>query len=64
MGLESIATTYRPMIFKTHVFSLYSQLYIHVSLCVYSYPSTHGISRLAAVGAWEQFDVHLKMTME
>jgi len=30
----------------------------------YSYPSTHGISGLAAGGAWEQFEVHLKMTIE
>jgi len=31
---------------------------------VYSYPSTHGISGLAAGGVWEQFKVHLKMTID
>jgi len=29
---------------------------------LYSYQSTHGISGLPAGGAWEQFEVHLKMT--
>jgi len=31
---------------------------------LYSYPSTHGISGLAAGGAWERFMVRLKMTIE
>jgi len=31
---------------------------------LYSYPSTHAISGLAVGGAWEQFEVHLKMTIE
>ena len=31
---------------------------------LYSYPSTHGISGLAAGGAWEQFEVRLKMTID
>jgi len=31
---------------------------------LYSYPSTHGISGLAAGSAWEQFEVRLKMTIE
>jgi len=30
--LEIIATTYRSMIFKTHIFSLYSHLRIYVSI--------------------------------
>ena len=30
---------------------------------LYSYLSTHGICGLAAGGAWEQFAVHLKITM-
>ena len=30
---------------------------------LYSYPSTHGISRLAAGGAWEHFEVRMKMTI-
>jgi len=44
--LEIIATTYRSTIFKTHVFSLYSHLCIYVSMYLYRYPSTHGISGL------------------
>jgi len=31
---------------------------------LYSYPSTHSISGLAAGGPWEQFEVRLKMTIE
>jgi len=31
---------------------------------LYSYPSTHAISGQAAGGAWEQFEVRLKMTIE
>jgi len=31
---------------------------------LYSYPSTHAISGLAVGGAWEQFEVRLKMTIE
>jgi len=31
---------------------------------LYSYPSTHGISGLAAGGVWEQFEVWLKMMIE
>jgi len=30
---------------------------------LYSYPSTHGIPGLTAGGAWEQVQVHLKLTM-
>jgi len=37
---------------------------IYVSMYVYSYPSTHGISGLAAGGAWEQFEKLLRMTIE
>ena len=37
---------------------------IYVSMYLYSYQSTHGISGLAAGGAWEQFEVRLKMTIE
>jgi len=37
---------------------------IYVSVYLYSYQSTHGISGLAAGGAWEQIEVHLKMTIE
>jgi len=49
---------------QSHVFSLYSHLCIHVSMYLYSYPSTHTISGLAAGGAWEQFEVCLKMTIK
>jgi hypothetical protein len=35
----------------SHVFSLYSHLCIYVSMYLYSYASTHGISGLAAGGA-------------
>jgi len=52
------------MIFKTHVFSLNSHLYIYVSMYLYSYTSTHGVSGQAAGGASEQVEVHLKMTIE
>jgi len=48
----------------SHVFSLYSHLCIYVSMYLYSYPSTHAISGLAAGGAWEQFEVRLKMMIE
>jgi len=61
---EIIATTYRSKIVKTHVLRLYSHLCINVSMYRYSYPSTHGITALAAGGAWEQFEVHLKMTIQ
>ena len=37
---------------------------IYVSMHLYSYPSTHGISGLAADGAWEQFKVRLKIMIE
>ena len=37
---------------------------IYVSMYLYSYPSTHGISGQAAGGAWEQFKVRLKITIE
>jgi len=45
---------------------VFSSMYlcIYVSMYLYSYPSTHGISGLAAGGAWEQFEVRLKMTIE
>jgi len=34
---------------------------IYVSMYLYSYPSTHSISGVVAGGAWEQFEVRLKM---
>jgi len=37
---------------------------IYVSMYLYSYLSTHGISGLAARGDWEQFEVCLKMTIK
>ena len=37
---------------------------IYVSMYLYSYLSTHGISGLAARGDWEQLEVRLKMTIE
>jgi len=37
---------------------------IYVSMYLYSYLSTHGISRLAARGGGQQFEVRLKMTIE
>jgi len=46
------------------VFSLYSHLCIFVSMYLYSYSSTHGISGLATGGEWEQFKVRLKMMIE
>jgi len=49
--LDIIATTYHSTIVKTHVFRLYSHLCVNVSMYLYSYPSTHGISALAAGGA-------------
>jgi len=64
LRLEIIATSYRSTIFKTRVFSLYSQLCIYVSMNLYSYPSTHGISGLDAGGDGEQFEVRLKMMTE
>jgi len=36
----------------------------YVSMYLYSYQSTHGISGLAAGGAGEQLEVRLKMTIE
>jgi len=38
-------------------------LYICVSMYLYSYPSTHGLSGLTAGSSWEQFVMHLKMMM-
>ena len=37
---------------------------IYVSRYLYSYPSIHAISGLAAGGAWEQFEVRLKMKIQ
>jgi len=37
---------------------------IYVSMYLYSYLSTHGISGLAARGDCQQFEVRLKMTIE
>jgi len=37
---------------------------IYGSMYLYSYPSTHDISGLAAGGAWEQFEVRLKITIQ
>jgi len=48
---EIVATTYCSIIVTTHLFRLYSHLCINVSMYLYSYPSTHGISALAAGGA-------------
>jgi len=62
--LGIIATTYHSTIVKTQVFWLYSHLCIKVSIYLYSYPSTLGISALASGGAWEQFQVHLKITIQ
>ena len=64
LRLEIIATIDRSTIFKTHVFHLYSHLCIYVSMYQYSYPSTNGISRLAAGSTWQQFEVRLKLTIE
>jgi len=36
---------------------------IYVSIYLYSYLSTHGISGLAACGDFQQFEVRLKMTI-
>jgi hypothetical protein len=61
MRLEIIATTNCSTILKL-VYSVCIPIY--VSMNVYSYPSTHGISGLAAGGASEQLKVRLKMMME
>ena len=37
---------------------------IHVSMYLYSNPSTHSISRLAAGGTWDEFTVRTKMMIE
>jgi hypothetical protein len=37
---------------------------IYVSMYLYSYPSTHGVPRLAADGAREQFNGRLTMTID
>jgi hypothetical protein len=37
---------------------------IYVSMYLYSYPSTHGISGLAAGATGDQFEAGLKMTIE
>jgi len=57
--LEIIATTNCSTIIKSSVCIL-----IYVSMYLYSYPSTHGISGLAAGSAWEQFEVRLKMMIQ
>jgi len=62
--MEITDNPYCSTIIKTHEFSVYSQLSIHVYVYVYSYPSTHSMTGWAAGGAWEQFKVHLKMTMK
>jgi len=38
--------------------------FVFSSIYLYSYPSTHSISRLAAGSAWEQFKVHLEITIQ
>jgi len=38
--------------------------FVFSSMYIYSYPSTHSISGLAADGAWEQFEVCLRMAVE
>lgn len=50
--------------FYTDIFNLYTHHCIYISMCLCCYPSTDGISELAAASAWEQFDVPLKMMME
>jgi len=37
---------------------------IYVSMYLDSNPTTQGISGLGTGGAWEHFEVHLKMTIE
>jgi len=61
---EIIATSYHSTIFRTPVFNVYSYPHIYESMYLYSYPSTHDISGLAAEGASEQYEVSLKMTIE
>ena len=61
MCLEIIATTDRSTILKL-VRSVC--IIIYVSIYVYSYPPTHGISGLAAGCAREQFKVRVKMTID
>jgi hypothetical protein len=48
---SSLGTLLVRLEIKATVFSLYSHLYIYVSMYLYSYPSTQGISGLAAGGA-------------
>jgi len=64
MCLGIIVTTYCSTIFKTHVFSLYSHLCINVSMYLYSYPSTQGISGLPVGDAGELIKMCLTMMIE
>jgi hypothetical protein len=58
---EIIATTYHSTIFEL----MYSvSVLIYVSMYLYSYPSMHSTSGLAAGGARQQFKERLKMTIE
>jgi len=59
--LEIIATTYRSMIFKTHVFSLYSHLCIYVSIKL---PIETRYNWTGCRRSLEQFRVCLKMMIE
>jgi len=56
--LEVIAATYHSMIIKTHVFGLYSQLWIYIVT------HRHSISGLGAGSAGEQLEVRLNMTID
>jgi len=59
--LEIIATTNCSMFF-TLTYSVC--IVVYVSMYLYSYPSTHGISGLAPGSAWEKLEVCLKMTIK
>jgi len=51
--LEIIVATNSYTIYKTHVFSLCSYVWIYVPMYIYNYPSTHGVSGQAVGSAAE-----------
>jgi len=48
----------------TVMYSVCILIYLSMYLCIYIATHLHAISGLAAGGAWEQFELHLKMTIE
>jgi hypothetical protein len=62
--LGIVVTTCYLMIFRTHVFGVYSHIWICILLYLYSYSSIHSIFTLAANSTWQQLKVHLKMMIQ